>query len=139
VIEQVRDLCLSLPHATENVRFGDYLHWGDHVTFEIGGKMFAIVAPEAGREAKAIAWKASAEDYEALLERPGVIRVPALARAQWVALEHWEAMRWPEIADRLVASYEMVKARLPKHVQANPGSAALRELASKSKGPRRTP
>ncbi len=32
----LRTHCLSLPHATEQIQ------WGDHLLFKIGGKMYAI-------------------------------------------------------------------------------------------------
>ena len=37
-IDWLREHCLSLPHATETVQ------WGDDLVFKIGGKMFAVVA-----------------------------------------------------------------------------------------------
>jgi len=37
-IEQVRKFCLSLPHVTEKVQ------WGNDLLFCIGGKMFVVVS-----------------------------------------------------------------------------------------------
>ena len=37
-IEELRRYCLSLPHATEDVQ------WGNNLLFRIAGKMFAIAA-----------------------------------------------------------------------------------------------
>jgi len=39
-IEQVRAYCLSFPHATENVQ------WGNDLVFKIAGKMFAVAVLE---------------------------------------------------------------------------------------------
>jgi predicted DNA-binding protein (MmcQ/YjbR family) len=39
-IDWLREHCLSLPHATETVQ------WGDDLVFKIGGKMFAVVPLE---------------------------------------------------------------------------------------------
>ena len=37
-IETLRRYCLSLPHATEGIQ------WGNDLLFRIAGKMFAVVA-----------------------------------------------------------------------------------------------
>jgi len=39
-IETVRTYCLSFPHATENVQ------WGNDLVFKIAGKMFAVLVLE---------------------------------------------------------------------------------------------
>jgi predicted DNA-binding protein (MmcQ/YjbR family) len=41
-VDWVRQLCLSFPHATENVQ------WGDDLVFKIAGKMFVVLKLEAG-------------------------------------------------------------------------------------------
>jgi len=41
-IEWVRRHCLSFPHATERVQ------WGDNLVFKVAGKIFAILALEPG-------------------------------------------------------------------------------------------
>jgi predicted DNA-binding protein (MmcQ/YjbR family) len=120
MMERVRQLCLSLPHVTEHVQ------WTDHLVFKIGGKMFAVTAFERGgpgsKEGNAMSWKTSSEEFPNLIERPGVIPAPYLARAKWVALERWDDMTWPDIAEQIQAAYEIVKASLPKRMQANLGS-----------------
>jgi predicted DNA-binding protein (MmcQ/YjbR family) len=35
-VEQIRKFCLSMPHATEKVQ------WGNDLVFKIGEKMFAV-------------------------------------------------------------------------------------------------
>ena len=78
-IEWVRQFCLSLPHATEQIQ------WEDDLVFKVGGKMFAVVALEPGPTC--MAFKCSAEDFAELVERRGVAPSPYLARAHWVSLE----------------------------------------------------
>jgi len=77
--EWVRKYCLSLPHVTEQVQ------WKIDLVFKIGGKMFALLVLEP--HAICLAFKCSPEDFEELIERPGVIPAPYIARAKWVALE----------------------------------------------------
>lgn len=104
--EWIRAHCLSLPHATETVQ------WGDNLVFKIAGKMFAIVPLSVGP--LAVSFKCGPEEFAELTERPGIVPAPYLARAQWVALEHIDALPRMEIVLLLSASYELIKAKLPK-------------------------
>lgn len=107
--EWIRRYCLSLPHVTEQVQ------WKEDLVFKIGGKMFAVLALEP--HATALAFKCSPEDYEELIERPGIIPAPYMARAQWVALERFDAMQRKELELRLKKAYELIFAKLPKKTQ----------------------
>ena len=49
-----------------------------------------------------------------LTERPGIVPAPYLARAKWVALEKYSALRKSEYERVLEASYDLVVAKLPK-------------------------
>lgn len=109
-LEWLRAHCLSLPHTTEQIQ------WGDHLLFKIGGKMFAATSVDGGDAG--MSFKCSPEEFEELIERPGIIPAPYLARAKWVALEHTEAMPRAELNKRLTRSYELVKAGLTKKAQA---------------------
>jgi len=108
-VEWVRRFCLSLPGATENVQ------WGNDLVFKIGGKMFAVVALEpAGMW---MSFKCTPEEFAELTERPAIIPAPYLARAQWVALEHENALPAGEIKRLVRQSYEIVRDKLPKRAR----------------------
>jgi predicted DNA-binding protein (MmcQ/YjbR family) len=110
MIAWLRVYCLSLPHTTEHVR------WGDHLVFKIGGKMFAIgtLGPEGNR----LSFKCTPEDFAELTERPGVIPAPYSARMHWVAVETEDALAQAEIKQLVKRSYDIVIATLPKKAQA---------------------
>lgn len=108
-VESIRKLCLSFPHATEQVQ------WGYDLVFKIGGKMFAITPLEPSRVFLTI--KATDESFAELTERPGIIPAPYLARAKWVALEHADAVSPQELASLLRLSYDLVLAKLPKRTR----------------------
>lgn len=112
-VEWVRRCCLSFPHATEVVQ------WGDDLTFRIGNKMFAVAALVPA--AVFVSFKCTPEDFADLVEREGVIPAPYLARAQWVAMEREDALPAKEVKRLLRQSYELVKAKLPKKVLAELG------------------
>jgi predicted DNA-binding protein (MmcQ/YjbR family) len=105
-IEWVRRVCLSFPHATEQVQ------WEDHLLFKIGGKMFAIASLEPA--GVWLSFKCAPEAFEELTDLPGVIPAPYLARAQWIALETEDALSTAELRRLLRNSYDLVVAKLPK-------------------------
>ena len=83
-IDRVRSYCKSLPHTTETAQ------WGSDLVFKIGGKMFAVMGLEPGPIW--LSFKTTPEEFADLLERPGIIPAPYLARAHWVALEPRDAI-----------------------------------------------
>jgi predicted DNA-binding protein (MmcQ/YjbR family) len=109
-IEWIRKFCLALPGVTEQIQ------WEDDLLFKVGGKMFAVVPLEPAR--LYISFKASAEDFAELVERPGIIPAPYLARAQWVALESESALRPTELEELLRRAHSLILAKLPKKLQA---------------------
>jgi predicted DNA-binding protein (MmcQ/YjbR family) len=109
-IDWVRDYCLSLPHVTEHVQ------WGDHLVFKIGGKCFAITGFDP--KGHAMSLKASPEEFAELIERQGIVPAPYLARAHWVALETLDAIPRAELKELLKRGYDQVLAKLPKKTQA---------------------
>jgi predicted DNA-binding protein (MmcQ/YjbR family) len=109
-IDWVRQYCLSLPHTTEKVQ------WQDDLVFKVGGKMYAVAALEPGDHW--LAFKCSPEEFASLVERPGIIPAPYLARAQWVALESESALGRAELQAYLCQAHDLIFAKLPKKTQA---------------------
>ena len=113
--ERVRDFCLSLPHAAET------LNWGHHLVYwvgerEIGGKMFAMT--DADGTGFGVLWfHCGAERFYELLEIEGISAAPHLARAHWVAVEHWNVMRPREFEDELRRAHQLIYDKLPKRVK----------------------
>lgn len=105
-VDWVRDLCLSFPHATEQVT------WGVDLTFRINGKIFAVTVLEPAKVW--LSFKCSPENFAELTERAGIIPAPYLARAQWVALETKDALSKEDLASLLRESYDFVFAKLPR-------------------------
>jgi predicted DNA-binding protein (MmcQ/YjbR family) len=103
--ESVRKYCMSLPHTTETVQ------WGDDLVFKIGGKMYAVTCLEPAKVW--LSFKCGPEDFADLTERPGIIPAPYLARAQWVALEAPDAIPPAELKKLLRHAYDLIFAKLP--------------------------
>jgi predicted DNA-binding protein (MmcQ/YjbR family) len=128
-IDWVREFCLSLPHTTEK------LQWEDALVFKVGGKMYTVVSLEP--DETWISFKCSAEEFAALIERPGVVPAPYLARAQWVALETEDALSRDQIRRLLAAAHSLIFAKLPKSTQAKLSAAQARKRRALSSKPRK--
>ena len=112
-VEWVRKRCLSFPHATETVQ------WGDNLVFKVAGKIFAIAALAPAKTV--LAFKIDPQEFAELVERPGIIQAPYFAKTQWVALERDDALSRAEIQESLKRSYDLVVSKLPKKIQADLG------------------
>ena len=112
-IDQIQDFCLSLPHATEDVK------WGKDLCFCVGGKMFAVVGLEPGVAVGS--FKCTPEKFAELVEREGIIPAPYVARYHWVALERFDALGDEEHRELLRKSYDLVFEKLPKKLRSNLG------------------
>ena len=109
-IESIRAYCLSLPHVTEDVK------WGNDLLFRIGNKMFAAVVLDAASSVK-LSFKCTPEMFAELTEQADIIPAPYAARHHWVALQSYDALSTKELKTRIKDSYEMVWAKLPKKVR----------------------
>lgn len=112
-IDELKELCLSFPHATEDVK------WGKDLCFLVGGKMFCATGlNEADR---LVSFKCTPEKFEELVERDGIIPAPYVARYHWVAVEDMNALDEEEFEDLISRSYLLVYENLPLGQRKNLG------------------
>src|SRR6202047_2581684 len=126
-VDWLREVCLSLAGATEQIQ------WGSDLVFKTGGKMFAVTPLEPAPVC--LSFKASPEHFAELTEQPNIIPAPYLARAQWVALQTWDALPADELARLLRDSYDRVFARLPKKARDAIANAKPASRKARSKKP----
>ena len=114
--ERIRAICLAMPHVAETLNWGQVLvYWvGDR---EISGKMFALTNADSGEDV-VLSFHCGAERYYELLEREGICPAPHLARASWVAVERWDALRTREYEEELGRAYALIYEKLPKRTKA---------------------
>jgi predicted DNA-binding protein (MmcQ/YjbR family) len=88
--------------------------------------MFSVAA--TGPAPKYVcSFKCDPQTFGDLCERVGLAPAPYLARAQWIAAEDWDALMDAEYAALVATAYTIVKAKLPRSVQASlPPAAAIR-------------
>ncbi len=127
-IESVRSYCLSLPHVTEKIQ------WGNDLLFCLGGKMFAVIVLDEASPNR-LTFKCTPEKFAELVELENIIPAPYAARYHWVALQSWDALSRTEIADLISNSSKMVLAKLPKKIQA---ALEQTELQTKNSVPGKT-
>jgi predicted DNA-binding protein (MmcQ/YjbR family) len=115
-IDQLRKLCRSFPGVTEQIQ------WQDDLLFKVGGRMFVVIPLEPARVWLTL--KADPEEFADLVERPGIIPAPYLARAKWISIESPDTLPQSEVIALVQKSYRLVAANLPKAVQQSLASGA---------------
>jgi predicted DNA-binding protein (MmcQ/YjbR family) len=102
-----------LPHATEDIK------WGADLIFSVGGKMFAGF-DASGRDAS-FGCKVSESDFDALIRVEGIKPAAYAARFHWIDVEDPGLLPEAEAKALIRGSYDLVKAKLPKKLQAQIG------------------
>jgi predicted DNA-binding protein (MmcQ/YjbR family) len=124
-LDTVRAICGALPQVTEDIK------WGHDLCFCVGKKMFVVVNLEPPHQ---VAFKCTPESFAELVERPGIIPAPYMARNMWVMEEELgEALDRRELTELVKTSYDLIVAKLPKSKR--PG---VRSASKRGRG-RRTP
>jgi predicted DNA-binding protein (MmcQ/YjbR family) len=133
--EHIRTICMALPHVAETMNWGHHLvYWaGDR---DIGGKMFAMTDLD-GTGTGVLWFHCGAERFHELLETDGIIASPYLAKAHWVTLERWDALRPREIEEELRRAHALIFEKLPKRVKtvlALPEKERKKMISDRTKG-----
>jgi predicted DNA-binding protein (MmcQ/YjbR family) len=105
-LDAVRSICRALPEVTEDVK------WGGDLCFCVAKKMFVVVSLEPPHQ---VAFKCTPESFGELVERPGIIPAPYMARNMWVLEQELGSVLGRREFEQFVKkSYELVVAKLPK-------------------------
>lgn len=104
-IEVIRKFCLSLPAATEDIK------WGNDLVFSVGAKMFCVSSLDQPYK---FSFKVSDEEFEELSNRDGFMPAPYMARAKWVLVTDPSKLNKKEREKYIKQSYELVKKKLTK-------------------------
>lgn len=108
-LEKLRRKCLSLPGATEDIK------WGSDLCFCVGAKMFCVT--DADSVAHGISLKTTPERFAELTERDGIMPARYVGRYHWITIERTDAVSAAELDELIRASYELVRAGLPARVR----------------------
>lgn len=102
---------LALPGATYDVK------WGDHRTYCVGGKMFAM-AGAIGEAEPRYGFKGTEMSAELLVEQGLAEPMPYLQRAKWVRLAAFDALPDRELLTYLAQAHAIIAAGLTKKARA---------------------
>ena len=127
-IDWLRDLCLSLPHTTEDIQ------WGETLLFRIARKIYCVAPLEPESQAR-ISVKCTPERFAELVEIEGIIPAPYMARNHWVAITDLKALRQAEIEEMVRTSYELVFQKLTRRQKADLSSEKPKKAARIRKAP----
>lgn len=106
--EEFNTYCGSLKATTHIVQ------WGNASVWKVGGKIFAICSQwGSGNHAK-FSFKCSDLTYSILIEQPGIIPAPYLARAKWVQVETPDAMSDSDLKQYFDAAYAIIVKKLTR-------------------------
>ena len=109
-IEQLRELCLSFPGTSEGIKYGDQL------CFMVMGKVFCSSNVKNLDKAN---FKVDDEEFEAICEREGIAPAPyGGAKFKWVQASDFDCLSDGEWQEYIQKAYALVRAKLPKKVQA---------------------
>jgi predicted DNA-binding protein (MmcQ/YjbR family) len=124
-VDAIRAICRKLANVTEDVK------WGHDLCFCVHKKMFTVVSLEPPHS---IAFKCTPETFGDLVERPGIIPAPYMARNMWVQeQELGEALDRRELEALIDTSYALVVAKLPRSVQTGRRSTPAKKHSGTSR------
>ncbi|HLP13789.1 MAG TPA: MmcQ/YjbR family DNA-binding protein [Flavobacteriales bacterium] len=123
-IEDLRKLCLSLPHVTEDIK------WGHDLCFCIGQKMFCVTGIDGPLK---VSFKVKDDEFHDMSSRPHIVPAPYVARYKWVLVEEPHALNSKEWVHFVNQSYELVKAGLTKKMAESLIKSVLKKASSNKK------
>ena len=126
-IDSLRKFCMAMSHVTEDMK------WGDDLVFSVANKMFVVTWMEPPYRTS---FKCAPEEFAELVEQDGIVPAAYMARNHWVTVEEMSGtLDDAELKRRIARSYELVKMKLPRKVQAEiDGGPARPVRAGKGSG-----
>jgi predicted DNA-binding protein (MmcQ/YjbR family) len=108
-IEQLRELCTSLPGVTEDIK------WGNDLCFCIGGKMFCVAG--LTESPVSASFKVTEDEFEEMASREGFKPAPYVAKYKWVLADDLNRMTRKEWEFYVGRSYALVRDKLPPKIK----------------------
>ena len=94
------------------------IKWEDDLVFCVAGKMFAVYCmrgPDKGR----LSFKVDPDRFLELTDQPGIQPAHYMSRAFWITLTDPDAFPRGDIENFVRHSYDLVRAKLTKRMQAS--------------------
>lgn len=100
--------CKSLP-ATTNV-----VQWGNASVWKVGGKIFALCSKWGDGSHDKVGFKCSDLSYALLIQQPGLLPAPYLARAKWVQLAENGALCDDDLKAYIETAHALIAGKLTR-------------------------
>jgi predicted DNA-binding protein (MmcQ/YjbR family) len=104
----LQDFCRGLPGTTEDIK------WGHDLVFSVGNKMYAAFDLDHGYD---FGFKSEEEEFLGLIQVPGIIPAPYMAKHFWVAVRDRTALPAKEWKRLLAKAHALVFANLSQKKQ----------------------
>lgn len=108
-LDTLREICMAKPGATEE------LQWEVHLLYKVGGKIFCIGSLN---QEDGVALKVDEENFDELVAQPGISQAGHMAKRMWISIGPGNKLNLKQWKQYIDDSYELIKAKLPKKVQA---------------------
>jgi predicted DNA-binding protein (MmcQ/YjbR family) len=108
-IEEIQQIADELDQVVVDLK------WQSDLCFNIGGKMFFVIAPD--KIPVSVSFKTDEETYYRLLEKDGFFPAPYLARYFWVLVDDINRLTKKEWKVYMQTAYEMVKSKQTKTIK----------------------
>jgi len=108
-IEELRKICHSLKHTTEDIK------WGHDLVFSIGGKMYCVTSVD--ESPTSVSFKVTPEEFDELSVKDGFKPAPYVAKHKWVLIDDVSRMNKGDWEKYLRQSYQLVKDKLPVKIR----------------------
>ncbi len=108
-LDTLREICMAYPGATEE------LQWEVHLLYKVGGKIFCIGSLNVEDGATV---KVDEENFDELTAQPGIRQAGHFAKRKWITILPEGKISLKQWKELISISYDLVKAGLPKKVQA---------------------
>lgn len=112
-LDEFNDHCGALPGATHVIQ------WGESHVWKVGGKVFAIGGWDDGGAVTGITFKTTPDEYDFLIEMPGVRPAPYLASRGFTWVQHYAepGLSHDDLCEQLEESHRLVATGLSKKKQ----------------------
>ena len=104
-IEGIQAICLGFPGVTEDIK------WEDRLAFSVCDKMFVITVPD--EVPVRASFKATEEEFEALINREGIQPSQFLGKHKWVRVDDINVLSKKEWMYYIGESYRLIASKLP--------------------------
>jgi predicted DNA-binding protein (MmcQ/YjbR family) len=108
---ELENMCGAWAGVTSGVK------WEDDLVFSVAGKMFTVLCLR-GPDRERISFKVDPERFLELTDQLGIVPAHYMARAFWITITEPERFTQKQMEAFIRHSYELVRAKLTKKMQA---------------------